>query len=174
MTVLVTGGARSGKSLHAESLLVAEPHVTYIAPRPTIELDDERAAQAAVQQARRPSHWTTLESADLASAVRQAEGAVLIDCLATWLGATLSELDGWESLREDWEPVLFERLDDALAAIAQHHAPVVVVTNEAGMGVVPDQRAGRLFRDLLGAVNQHVAAECDEVALVVAGRVLSL
>lgn len=174
MTVLIIGGARSGKSLHAESLLVAEPRVTYIAPGATEEPDAEWAARVAVQQARRPSHWTTVESADLAGSVRAAEGAVLIDCLATWLSATIDELDGWESLREDWEPVLFERLDDALLAISEHPDPVVVVTNEVGMGVVPEQRSGRLFRDLLGAVNQHVAPEFDEVLLVVAGRVLAL
>jgi adenosylcobinamide kinase/adenosylcobinamide-phosphate guanylyltransferase len=174
MTVLVTGGVRSGKSFHAESLLLDEPHVTYVAPGPAADPDAEWGARVAVHQARRPSHWTTVESSDLAASVREAEGAVLIDCLSTWLSATLDELDGWESLREDWEPVLFDRLDEALVAIAQHPAPVVVVTNEAGMGVVPEQRSGRLFRDLLGVVNQHVAAECDEVLLVVAGRVLSL
>lgn len=176
MKVLVTGGVRSGKSFHAESLLVGEPHVTYVAPGPSpdVDLDPEWAARVAGHRARRPDHWTTVETADLAAAIRSAEGAVLIDCLGTWLTSMLDELDGWEAVREDWEPVLFARLDDALAAMAEHHGPIVVVTNEVGMSVVPEHRSGRVFRDLLGTVNQRMAEECDDVLLVVAGRVLRL
>ena len=79
MKVLVTGGVRSGKSFHAESLLVAEPHVTYVAPGPQadVDADPEWAARVAVHRARRPDHWDTIESHDLAAAVRGAEGAVL-------------------------------------------------------------------------------------------------
>ena len=176
MKVLVTGGVRSGKSFHAESLLIGEPRVTYVAPGPVpdVDLDPEWAARIAVHRERRPGHWTTVETADLGAAIRAADGAVLIDCLGTWLTSTLDELDGWEALREDWEPVLFGRLDDALAAMAEHQGSIVAVTNEVGMSVVPEHRSGRVFRDLLGTVNQRVAAACDEVHLVVAGRVLRL
>jgi adenosylcobinamide kinase/adenosylcobinamide-phosphate guanylyltransferase len=176
MKVLVTGGVRSGKSFHAESLLVGEPRVTYVAPgpKPDVDLDPEWAARIAVHRARRPDNWTTVETADLGAAIRAAEGAVLIDCLGTWLTSTIDDLDGWEAPREDWEPLLFARLDDALAAMAEHRGTIVSVTNEVGMSVVPEHRSGRVFRDLLGTVNQRVAEECDDVVLVIAGRVLKL
>ncbi|GAA2073818.1 bifunctional adenosylcobinamide kinase/adenosylcobinamide-phosphate guanylyltransferase [Aeromicrobium halocynthiae] len=176
MKVLVTGGVRSGKSFHAESLVVAEDVVTYVAPGPPADpdLDPEWAARVAVHQGRRPSHWRTLETTDLADAIKHGEGAVLIDCLGTWLTAQVDELDGWDQVREDWEPVLMARVDDAVRAMARTERTVVVVTNEVGMGVVPEHRSGRIFRDLLGVVNQRFAVECDEVLLVVAGRVLSL
>jgi adenosylcobinamide kinase/adenosylcobinamide-phosphate guanylyltransferase len=176
MKVLVTGGVRSGKSFHAESLLVAEPHVTYVAPGPEadVDADPEWAARVAVHRARRPDHWGTLETHDLAGALRDSEGAVLIDCLGTWLTSTIDELDGWDQVRDDWEPVLLDRLADTVAAIAEHRGTVVAVTNEVGMSVVPEHRSGRVFRDLLGVVNQRVAQECDDVLLVVAGRALRL
>jgi adenosylcobinamide kinase/adenosylcobinamide-phosphate guanylyltransferase len=176
MKVLVTGGVRSGKSFHAESLLVAEPHVTYVAPGPQadVDADPEWAARVAVHRARRPDHWGTIESHDLAGALRASDGAVLIDCLGTWLTSVIDELDGWDQLREDWEPVLLERVADTASAIAEHIGTVVAVTNEVGMSVVPEHRSGRVFRDLLGIVNQRIAQECDDVLLVVAGRVLRL
>lgn len=176
MKVLVTGGVRSGKSFHAESLLVAESRVTYVAPGPEADLDadPEWAARVAIHRARRPDHWSTIETHDLATAVREADGAVLIDCLGTWLTSLIDELDGWDQLRDDWEPVLLDRLADTVDAIAGHHGTVVAVTNEVGMSVVPEHRSGRIFRDLLGVVNQRVAQECDDVLLVVAGRVLRL
>jgi adenosylcobinamide kinase/adenosylcobinamide-phosphate guanylyltransferase len=176
MKVLVTGGVRSGKSFHAESLLLAEPQVTYVAPGPVADpdVDPEWAARVAVHQSRRPKSWTTVETQDLADAIRGAEGAVLIDCLGTWLTAVIDELDGWDTVREDWEPVLFQRVDETADAMAAYEGTIVVVTNEVGMSVVPEHRSGRVFRDLLGVVNQRIALECDDVLLVVAGRVLTL
>ena len=176
MKVLVTGGVRSGKSFHAESLLVAEPHVTYVAPgpEPDIDVDPEWAARVAIHRARRPDHWDTIETHDLAAAIRGAEGAVLVDCLGTWLTSVIDELDGWDQLRDDWEPVLLDRLADTVEALSEHAGTVVAVTNEVGMSVVPEHRSGRVFRDLLGIVNQRIAQECDDVLLVVAGRTLRL
>lgn len=178
MKVLVTGGVRSGKSFHAESLVVAHERVLYVAPGPVPDAgeDPEWAARVARHQERRPSHWTTVETTDLEGAVEGAdpEAAVLIDCLGTWLTAQLDELDAWDALREDWEPVLLARVDAAAAAVAGTSRTVVLVTNEVGLGVVPEHRSGRIFRDLLGIVNQRFAAECDQVLLVVAGRVLTL
>ena len=176
MKVLVTGGVRSGKSFQAESLLIAEAVVTYVAPGPSAEedTDPEWVARIATHQSRRPSHWKTVESRDLATAIAEAEGAVLIDCLGTWLTALLDELDVWDAVREDWEAEVVTRVDAAVEAWRVSPATLVAVTNEVGMGVVPSHRSGRLFRDLLGTVNQRFAAECDEVLLVVAGRTLSL
>jgi adenosylcobinamide kinase/adenosylcobinamide-phosphate guanylyltransferase len=175
MKILVTGGVRSGKSRHAESLMAAHPNVTYVAPGPTVteDPDPDWAARVAAHQARRPAGWTTLESRDLAAALT-APGPVLVDCLGTWLTALLDAASAWESPSTDVQDLVDTALAAAVAALAAHLGPVVLVTNEVGLGVVPEHRSGRLFRDLLGTVNQRLAAECDEVHLVVSGRVLRL
>ena len=133
MKALVTGGVRSGKSFHAESLLLAEPRVTYVAPGPEadVDADPEWAARVALHRSRRPGHWVTVESHDLASSIQAADGAVLIDCLGTWLTSVIDELDGWDAVRDDWEPVLLARLSAAAEAISAHVGTVVVVTNES-------------------------------------------
>jgi len=176
MKVLVTGGVRSGKSFHAESLVLAAGHVTYVAPGPTIEEDPDPdwVARIEAHQERRPGHWATRETRDLASAIADGDDTLIIDCLGTWLTAQIDELDGWSSIQDEWEPLLLERVDAAVEALAQSKRNVVLVTNEVGLGVVPERRSGRVFRDLLGVVNQRFASECDEVHLVVAGRVLVL
>ena len=152
MKVLVTGGVRSGKSFHAESLLIAAPGVTYLAPGPTVDEDSDPdwAARIATHQARRPGHWETLESRDLASAISEGEDALLIDCLGTWLTSQIDELDGWDTIREEWEEVLFARLDDAVDALARTERTVVLVTNEVGMGIVPERRSGPDLRGPAG------------------------
>jgi adenosylcobinamide kinase/adenosylcobinamide-phosphate guanylyltransferase len=173
MRILVTGGVRSGKSRHAESLLADRETVRYVAPGPVPSADDpDWAARVAEHQARRPGHWTTVESADLAAAIDPHEPN-LVDCLGTWLTAVVDELDGWAAEPAGWQPELDRRLDDLVAAVAKAD-DVVLVTNEVGLGVVPAHASGRLFRDLLGTVNQRVGAVCDEVHLVVAGRVLRI
>jgi adenosylcobinamide kinase / adenosylcobinamide-phosphate guanylyltransferase len=173
--VLVTGGVRSGKSGHAESLLADAPTVAYVAPGPVPDADDaDWGARVAAHQAARPAHWVTHETGDVARVVAAASGAVMVDCLGTWLTRVVDERGLWESpsgeVAEAVDAVLAE-LVDALTATP---VDVVLVTNEVGLGVVPAHRSGRLFRDLLGTVNQRVAAACDEVHLVVAGRVLRL
>ncbi len=170
MRVLVTGGVRSGKSRHAETLLAGRRQVTYLAPGPVPTADDpDWAARVAAHRARRPAHWTTVETTDLPAALPTA-GSALVDCLGTWLTAQLDELDAWE-----WgAPPTFDARLDALVAAVAAASDLVLVTNEVGLGVVPAHASGRLFRDLLGTVNQRVGAVCDEVHLVVAGRVLRL
>lgn len=175
MRVLVTGGVRSGKSTHAERLLDDVPAVTYVAPGPTPTEDDDPdwAARIAAHRARRPAHWTTLETRDLATAL-EADGAILVDCLGTWLAAVLDAAQLWEADSDEIHRHVTSLTDAAVVALAAAPGPVVVVTNEVGLGVVPEHRSGRLFRDLLGVVNQRFGAACDEVHLVVAGRVLRL
>lgn len=173
MRILVTGGVRSGKSRHAEELLGDAGRVTYIAPgRPADGTDPDWDARVAQHRERRPAHWQTVETTDVAAAVRDADGCVLVDCLGTWLVAVLD--DGlWDASSRDAYDAVDSRvtaLCDALAATQNS----VVVTNEVGLGVVPSHRSGVLFRDLLGTVNQRVAAVCDEVHLVIAGRVLKI
>jgi adenosylcobinamide kinase/adenosylcobinamide-phosphate guanylyltransferase len=164
---------RSGKSRHAEELLGTAERVTYIAPgRPADGTDPDWDTRVAQHRARRPSHWRTVETADVAAAIRNADGTVLLDCLGTWLTAVLD--DGlWEAPSRNAHAAVGARvtiLCEALAAVEES----VVVTNEVGLGVVPSHRSGVLFGDLLGTVNQRVAAVCDEVHLVIAGRVLKL
>lgn len=170
--VLVTGGVRSGKSAHAEELLAGESAVTYVAPGPAYD-DPDWAARIERHRARRPDHWTTLETADLASAFAT-PGVVIVDCLGTWLTALLDADELWEAPSEQIEQHVVSHLDEAVAALKARVDRTVLVTNEVGLGVVPDHRSGRLFRDLLGAVNQRIGAACDEVHLVIAGRVLRL
>jgi adenosylcobinamide kinase / adenosylcobinamide-phosphate guanylyltransferase len=174
MKVLVTGGVRSGKSRRAESLLGPGP-VTYVAPGPTPaeDADPDWAARIAAHRGRRPATWTTLESRDLAAALAT-PGPVILDCLGTWLSAVLDARALWEAPSTEVTGVVDALLDEAVAVLAAREDDTVLVTNEVGLGVVPAHRSGRLFRDLLGLVNQRVAAACDEVHLVISGRVLVL
>lgn len=172
MKILVTGGVRSGKSAHAESLLTGLA-VTYVAPG-LVHDDADWAARVAAHRARRPDTWTTVETTDLAAAVA-GDGPVLIDCLGTWLARVLDDRTLWEASANRATAAVEEELDRLVGALGQvARRDVVVVTNEVGLGVVPEHRSGRLFRDLLGLTNQRVASACDEVHLVVAGRVLRL
>lgn len=174
MRILVTGGARSGKSRHAEGLLSGAATVTYVAPgRPADGSDPDWDARVARHRADRPAHWTTVETADVAEAVAAARGAVLVDCLGSWLVAMMDDGQLWDATSEDVHAAVGARIEalcDALAAAPE----AIVVTNEVGLGVVPAHRSGVLFRDLLGTLNQRVAALCDEVHLVIAGRVLKI
>ncbi len=176
MKVLVTGGVRSGKSRHAEELLAAAGAVTYVAAGPVYD-DADWAARIAAHRARRPATWTTEESRDVAGVLDGAGGAVLVDCLGTWLTGVIDDAGLWEAAVGEVEAHVLGLLDDVLAALEARgeDAPdVVLVTNEVGLGVVPEHRSARLFRDLLGTINQRVGAVCDEVHLVVAGRVLRI
>lgn len=170
--VLVTGGVRSGKSRHAELLLDGVPGVRYVAPGPLVD-DADWHARVRAHQARRPASWTTHETHDLA-AVFATSDPVLVDCLGTWLTAVIDDAGAWEQSSEQITAWLSGIVDDGVAAMHSRQADAVLVTNEVGLGVVPERRSGRLFRDLLGLANQRFAAACDEVHLVVAGRVLRL
>jgi adenosylcobinamide kinase/adenosylcobinamide-phosphate guanylyltransferase len=177
MRTLVTGGVRSGKSAHAEALVAAlgpgGTGVTYVAAGPAYD-DADWAARIERHRARRPAEWTTLETGDLAGALAHARGPVLIDCLGTWLQGVLDGDDLWEAPTDRIHEVLDPLLSATVDALAGATVDVVVVTNEVGLGLVPEHRSGRIFGDLLGEVNQRFAAACDAVHLVVAGRVLEL
>lgn len=175
MLILVTGGVRSGKSTHAEGLIGDEP-ATYVAagPTPDAEADPDWTARVAAHMARRPAAWATVETQDLTDVLAHVGHPVLIDCLGTWLTALIDAAGAWEDDADRVHDLVLGRTDELTAALRGCEQDVVLVTNEVGLGVVPEHRSGRLFRDLLGTVNQRVAAACDEVHLVVAGRVLRL
>jgi len=157
---LVLGGARSGKSRYAESLITARASPwLYVA---TAEArDEEMAARIAVHQQRRAAGWQTIEAPhDLAGALAAAptEAPLLIDCLTLWLSnRMLADAD------VDAETARFED------ALGRRDGMVVLVSNEVGFGIVPDNALARRFRDLQGHLNQRIAARADRVALVVAG-----
>lgn len=159
LRTLVLGGARSGKSRYAESLIAAlPPPWLYVATAQA--LDAEMTQRIAGHRARRGAQWRTIEAPrDLVGALRTNDMApVLIDCLTLWLSNLL--------LAEADIDAETERLEQALAACAM---PVVLVANEVGYGIVPDNALARRFRDLQGILNQRIAACSDHVVLVVAG-----
>ena len=173
---LVTGGIRSGKSRYAEALLVDQPRVTYLAPGPVPDpvADLEWAARIAGHRARRPAHWTTVETDDVAAALGTGAGAYLVDCLGTWVSAVVDGLGTWDVPLADWQTAFDARLDVLVEAWRSVPGPAVAVTNEVGWGLVSEHRSGRVFTDLLGRTNAAMAAASDEVVLMVAGRALVL
>jgi len=182
--VLVLGGARSGKSRHAELRLAAEPRVTYLAAGPYAAgaqpaADAGWAERVAAHRARRPPWWQTVESLDVAATLRSECGAVLFDGAGTWLAAVMDESGAWAEEDGDAglasaEARIAARVDELLEAWRQTRARVVAVSDEVGSGIHPPTRAGRLFRDQLGWLNQRLAAESEEAVLMVAGRALTL
>ena len=149
--VLITGGARSGKSQEAERRLAGAPEVIYVATAEEYPDDPEWSARLEAHRVRRAAHWTTVETAELAPLLRAAGPPLLIDCLGLWLTRGCEEHD---TLVEAWRECQRE---------------VVLVTNEVGSGVVPMTASGREFRDALGRLNARIAAESDEVWQCVAG-----
>ena len=169
----IVGGARSGKSAHAERLAAASGlPVTYIATARVTD-DTEFAERIGHHRARRPAHWGLVEaSLDLAGALDAAAApghCVLIDCLTLWLANLLCPADS-DSPLPDWR----ERLDAFAAACERAQGTVLVVSNEIGMGVVPMGAATRLYVDELGRLNQRIAALAEHATLVAAGLPLAL
>jgi len=168
---LVLGGARSGKSTTAEAMLADCTSVDYVAtghlPGNGDAEWDERIRR---HRARRPDHWRTVETQDLASVLAEPEpsAAVLIDCLATWLSQTMDACGLWTE-RDDADKQLAARQDELLQAWSTTARRVVAVSNEVGSGIVPATESGRRFRDELGWLNARLAGAADEVWLCTAG-----
>jgi adenosylcobinamide kinase/adenosylcobinamide-phosphate guanylyltransferase len=200
--ILVTGGARSGKSTYAERLAaeLAETRggwVTYLATSQTH--DAEMAARVAAHRAARPAAWTTVECPLEAPAAIREQGAgpagptvFLLDCVTFWVtnllfaggafGGSAPPADGY-NYDKDLLPAAEERaaagrvaaaVDDLLAAVAETGATLVAVSNEVGLGVVPEYPLARLYRDQLGWANQRLGRAADRVYLLVAGYPLDV
>jgi len=169
--VLVLGGARSGKSATAESMLADAPTVDYVATgQPAGTGDAEWDQRVREHRARRPAGWRTLETCDVADilAAREPAGPVLVDCLATWLARAMDDCGLWSGAR-DAGSRLAVRADRLVAAWQQTSREVIAVSNEVGSGIVPATASGRRFRDELGRLNSRIAAASDEVWLCIAG-----
>lgn len=160
MITLVLGGARSGKSAIAESLIdLTSPNATYVATGVAND-DQEFLARLASHRARRPEQCATIEcGTDLVAALQSLNGPALIDSLGTWLAQ-------WPAFEADTDALI-----NALSACAYE---LVIVSDEVGLGVHPSTDVGRAFRDALGTLNQVVARRADRVLLVVAGQVISV
>lgn len=176
MRALVIGGARSGKSAHAERLLAEQSEVTYVATGGGRFDDPEWRARVRAHQRRRPPSWHTRETTDLPGALRAARTPLLVDCLTVWLTTVMDECEAWDDdvPYERAEANVTGRVDELVEAWRAVTVPVVAVTNEVGTGIVPATISGRRFRDAMGTLNTRVAAESDQVLLVVAGRVVRL
>ncbi len=162
--VLVLGGVRSGKSRYAQQLAASGARVAFLA---TAEgRDEDMARRIARHREDRPADWMTVESPiSLADAVLSCAGkfdTILVDCLTLWASNLM------EHERQDNQRIMdhADRLVDTLRRV---QAKVILVSNEVGGGIVPHNEMARSYRDILGAINQRVAAVADEVVLMVAG-----
>ena len=167
--VLVTGGCRSGKSTYAQALCQGLlGRKVFIATCPVV--DEEMRRRIRRHQEARPKDWDTVEEPTaLASAIRVARQyhVVLVDCLTLWVNNLL--YDAGQRGSDMDEESLARCCQQVLAACSEHPGTVVFVSNEVGMGIVPENAQARLFRDLLGRCNQMVAAAADRVVLMVCG-----
>lgn len=181
--VLILGGARSGKSSLAERMAKRSgPRVTFIATAQP--LDEEMRQRIAAHKAARPREWRTVEEPlDLATAVEAAIGdseMVLVDCITVWVSNHICHIIAPESSSEWHHEVeaLGDRLRDQVARLVaisrSSGATLLLVSNEVGLGLVPDNPLGRAYRDLLGAINRQMAAEAGKVLLMVAGLPLDV
>ena len=174
----VTGGARSGKSRFAEQLAreTARPLVCLVT---MVASDEELAARIAAHRRERPAGARTIEAPrDPVGALAALDGGscVLLDCLSLWVSNRLLELGEAPSLAAvaDLDAALLGEADRLVALAASREGETIVVTNEVGAGLVPPYPLGRHYRDLLGRVNQRVAASAARAWLLVAGRPLPL
>ncbi|GGF29101.1 nicotinate-nucleotide--dimethylbenzimidazole phosphoribosyltransferase [Williamsia phyllosphaerae] len=175
MRTLILGGVHSGKSAYAEELIAAATgagSARYLATAVTPATGDpEWTARIDGHRRRRPDNWTTVETGDLAEALRtDSTTPSLIDDLGNWVSSHLDSVGGWDDPTVD----LSDRTTDFCAAISAFEGDLVLVSPEVGLSLVAPTPSGRRFQQELGSVNAAVAAVCDRVVLVVAGRPIDL
>ncbi|OLO98646.1 adenosylcobinamide kinase/adenosylcobinamide phosphate guanyltransferase [Mycolicibacterium porcinum] len=173
MRTLVLGGIRSGKSQWAEAAVARTAGdgvpVRYVATGPAADRDPAWADRVGAHQLRRPAHWLTVETRDLAADLGETPDiATLVDDIGGWLTATMDRVGAWTGA------LVASEVDALVGAVDAFTAPLVLVSPEVGLTVVPATEAGRRFADELGTVNQRLAAVCDRVVLVVAGQPLTV
>lgn len=176
---LLTGGVRSGKSAMAQRLLEGDGEVLYIATARC--LDGEMERRIARHRASRPPGWRTVEaSAGLDRVLEEHPGgAVLLDCVSNMVTNLMLDAEpDYEALSQDRieeiEREVTAEFDRLMDALGRQRRRAVIVTNEVGLGLIAPYRLGRVFADILGRVNQRLAACCDEVYLLSCGLPLRL
>ena len=158
---LVTGGQRSGKSRHAQELALSlSPHPIYLAT--SAVWDEEHRLRIERHKADRGSEWTNLEELKDLQLVNVAGRVVVIDCVTLWSTNFFTDFDG-DTLQS------FAALTSSFDQFIQQEAHFIFVTNEIGLGGISANDLQRRFTDLIGWVNQHIAAKADEVILMVSG-----
>ena len=166
-TILIIGGARSGKSALAEQLAGRERKVAYVATASA--LDDEMRERIRRHRRRRPKNWTTfeqqLEIDKLLPSLSEDYDAILIDCMVLYVTNMLLG----DELERVSDAAILSAVDHLLRASRLSKADVLIVSNEVGCGIVPEADLARHFRDVMGLANQRLAAGADEVYHVVAG-----
>lgn len=173
--ILITGGSRSGKSAFAQKTAEAlSGPRAYIATCPVIDPETEERIRKH-REVRRGKGWETIEeTVDLAGAIRRAGACrvLLVDCLTLWINNLLYEAEKrGEIFTEEAAVGRCRELTDSCGTFG---GTVIFVTNELGMGIVPDSETARRFRDIAGRCNQEIAAAADTVTLVVSGITLNL
>jgi len=172
MIVLVTGGARSGKSTFAENLYKDKKDVVYIAT--SIALDEEMKERIIRHKQARPDTWRTFEGYYSLTDALGTEKNYLLDCITVLTSNIMfdmtKDLDTIpQKIQEEVEEKVYGELYSLIAAIREKDYNLVMVTNEVGYSLVPENHIGRVFRDIQGRINQKVAALSDEVYLVCCG-----
>lgn len=165
----ITGGARSGKSAFAEKLALGFPApLCYLATAQA--LDAEMGGRIVKHRQRRGDVWSTVEEPLLLhqtlSSLDGSHGAVLVDCVTLWLTNLLFQ---YEASGNNPEDLVLGEVRQLAWLLPKLSTPVFLVSNEVGMGIVPENRLGRVFRDIAGQANQIIAAAADEVWMVVSG-----
>ncbi|MBP5199499.1 MAG: bifunctional adenosylcobinamide kinase/adenosylcobinamide-phosphate guanylyltransferase [Schwartzia sp.] len=174
--ILVTGGARSGKSRFAEQYVArVGQHIGYIA---TAEVyDEEMAFRVKLHRQRRPAEWKTYEAPlDAHVALREAGrecDAVLFDCLTLYMSNIICSLDSIADSHQNYS-LAKEKLDALIDQAKANRGTTVFVTNEVGSGIVPGDHLSREYRDVAGIANQWMARAADEVYLVVCGLAVNI
>jgi adenosylcobinamide kinase / adenosylcobinamide-phosphate guanylyltransferase len=169
MLTVLLGGARSGKSSLAEAMgRGTTGPVTLIATSPRIPGDHDLDSRIQRHRTERPSAWSTIEEQlDLAAAlVRAGDGFVIIDCLTTWIGNLLHH--------ERTEAEIDAASEAAVEVISRRSFATVAISNEVGLGIIPDNLLARQYRDILGRANQRWVAAADQALFMVAGKAFTL
>jgi adenosylcobinamide kinase/adenosylcobinamide-phosphate guanylyltransferase len=170
---LVLGGIRSGKSQWAEEVIAravttGQP-VRYVATGANAPDDQDWSTRLAAHRQRRPAHWSTVESPDVAAQLRaDPDTATLVDDIGGWLVSAMDRCGAWTGGAVGGD------VDDLVDAVAAFRGPLALVSPEVGLAVVPATESGRRFADELGTVNQRLAAQCERVVLVIAGQPLTV